>query len=292
MNPMCAAVFPYEPLPERRAAAARALQSLRQVGGTELVFRRRGAVTAAADVGECGGYRVRLPRGGHGAEAVLLNTGGGMAGGDRAEHTVAVARSAAAVVTTNAAERIYRSLGPRSEIHVRLEVGPDAALAWMPQETILYDGGILARRLEADMHESARLLVLELTVFGRRADGVRPRAASLRDTWRVRRGGRLVFAENLALEGDLDLLLGRPAVAGDGSTRVTALLLYAASDAADKLASIRQALAHSGEEAGASTWHDLLVVRVLGSRVATVRDRLAAFMPTLIGRDMPRTWWT
>jgi len=288
---MCAAVLPYESVQQRRAATARALQPLRQIGGTELVFVRRGAVTAAADVGERGGYRVRLPHGGQGAEAVLLNTGGGMVGGDRAEHTVKLEGGAAAIVTTGAAERIYRSLGPRSDIAVRLELGAGAALAWMPQETILYDGGMLARRLEADMHSSARLLVLEMAVLGRRADGVRPRAGALRDTWRVRRGGRLVFAENLVLEGDLDALLSRPAVAGDRFSRVAALLLYAASDAADKLSLVRAGTAR-GEETGASVWNDLLVVRMLGSRVATVRDRLAAFIPALIGRAMPRTWWT
>ncbi|KAB2849374.1 MAG: urease accessory protein UreD [Hyphomicrobiaceae bacterium] len=288
---MGAAVLRYEPSIERRAAAARALQPVRQIGGTEIVLARRGAGTGIVEVGERGGYRVRFPDSEHGREAVLINTGGGMAGGDRAEHVVLAEAGAEALVTTPAAERIYRTLGPRTEIHARLNVGSGASLVWMPQETILFEGASLARRLDADVDPSASLLMLEMTVLGRAASGERPRRAALRDVWRIRRGGRLAFAENVSLDGDLEQIMLQPAVAG-GAERVIATLLFVSPLATDRLDEVCEALRPAGRSAGASAWNGLLVARVLGCRLGVAREHVARVLGILMQRPLPRTWWT
>lgn len=288
---MGAAVLRYEPGFERRAAAARALQPVRQIGGTEIIVARRGAVTGLVEVGERGGYRVRFPDSEHGREAILINTGGGMAGGDRAEHSVTAEAGAEVLLTTPAAERIYRTLGPRTEVHARLKAGDGASLLWMPQETILFDGASLARRMDAEIDPSATLLVLEITVLGRAVSGERPRAAALRDVWRIRRGGRLVFAENVSLEGDLEEAMRRPA-AGGGSERVIATLLLVSRDATDRLDPVCEALRPAGNSAGASAWNGLLVARVLGSRLSSTREHVARVLEVLMRRPLPRTWWT
>lgn len=288
---MGAAVLRYEPSLERRAAAARALQPVRQIGGTEVVVARRGAGTGIVEVGERGGYRVRFPDSEHGREAVLINTGGGMAGGDRAEHVVTAEAGAEALFTTPAAERIYRTLGPRTEVHARLKACEDSRLFWIPQETILFDGASLARRMDADVDPSATLVILEMTVLGRAASGERPRKAALRDVWRIRRGGRLVFAENVSLEGDLEEFMRRPAAAG-GSERVIATLLLLSPHATDRLDAVCEALRPAGNTAGASAWNGLLVARVLGSRLSSTREHVARVLEVLMWRPLPRTWWT
>ena len=122
---------------------------------------------------EAGSLRVRFPNAADKAvlEAVIVNTAGGMAGGDRFDIDVAVEAGARLTVTTAAAEKIYRSLGPDTEVSVKLDVGPGGALAWLPQETILFDQVRLRRMIDVDLAHDANLILAEAIVFGRVGDG-------------------------------------------------------------------------------------------------------------------------
>ena len=80
-------------------------------------------------------------------EAVIVNTAGGIAGGDRFDLDIAVgAGRARSSVTTAAAEKVYRSLGPDArDRRASSRSAPARTLAWLPQETILFDRARLAR---------------------------------------------------------------------------------------------------------------------------------------------------
>ena len=137
------------------------------------------SVMASADasrrerVHEAGSLRVRFPNGASRGtlDAVIVNTAGGMTGGDRFDIAIDIGAGAHLTVTTAAAEKVYRSLGPDTEIAVRLNVGPDGALAWLPQETILFDQVRLRRTIDADLAQNSSLLLAEACVFGRSAMG-------------------------------------------------------------------------------------------------------------------------
>jgi len=262
-------------------------------GEVRAAFARAGARTEAARLFETGGLRLRFPRAGDECEAVVVNTGGGMAGGDRARIDLAAAPGARVFVTTQAAEKVYRADGALCRIETRLGVEAGGALCWAPQETLLYEGARLERRLEADVAADGSLLLIEAAVFGRLAHGETSVAASLLDRWRVRRAGRLVFAEALRLENaaaDLD----RPAV-GRGA-RAIAALLYLAPDAPDRLAALREALAgvavESGGDldAGASAFDGLLVARAVAPAPEALRAAVEAALRALSGRGRPRVW--
>ena len=187
------------------------------------VFARAGARTEAARAFETGGLRLRFPRAGAECEAVLVNTGGGMAGGDHARIDIALQPGAQVLATTQAAEKIYRADGSPTRVELRLDVGAGAALIWAPQETLLYDGSDMRRRLEADVELDGSLMILEAAVFGRIAHGETRIDAAFRDDWRIRRGGKLMFAEALRLE-NAGATLDRPAVgAGARADRDVAL---------------------------------------------------------------------
>jgi urease accessory protein len=179
------------------------------------------AIAADADssrrqrVHEAGALRVRFPNvARNGAlEAVIVNTAGGMTGGDRFDIDVAVGAGARLSMTTAAAEKIYRSLGPDTEIAVKLDVGPRAALAWLPQETILFDQVRLRRSIEVALAPGASLLLAEGVVFGRSAMGETVARGYFSDRWRVRVGEALVFAESLRLDGAIAQRLTERAVA-------------------------------------------------------------------------------
>jgi len=123
-------------------------------------------------VREEGSLRVRFPAPATDElEAVLLNTAGGIAGGDDLEIAFSAGPGTRLAVTGAAAEKIYRSLGPETRVDVALTVGRDAWLEWLPQETILFDRARLTRRTTAEIEPGGRLLAAEMIVLGPTARG-------------------------------------------------------------------------------------------------------------------------
>lgn len=284
---MSAAVSPSDKLAH---AAASTLAKIRVDGGitATLALRPCGA-TGIVTLAESGGYRLKFPNThGHHTEAVVINTGGGVVGGDRIKLDFSVQEGSDSTITTQAAERIYRSTGPDSEIDVRLHVAGSARLIWAPQETILFSGARLRRRYEVDVAPTARLLFAESMIFGRVASGEVMDRGALLDRWRIRRGGRLVFAESGRLDDVSEGVLRRPAVLG--AARAIACILYVAPDAEARLASVREVLESAGVDAAASAWNGMLVVRIVSDAGRDMRRAMVRVMQELSGASMPRVW--
>jgi urease accessory protein len=211
-----------------------------------------------------------------------------MAGGDRLTVEVALGEGAKAVLTTQAAEKIYRSDGAETEISVRLALEAGARLAWLPQEQILFDGARFRRRLDAELHPDSSLTLVESTVFGRLAMGESVRSGRFLDRWRIRRGGRLVLAEDVRLDGPVAALLDRPALGG--GARAVAAVLHVAPDAEGRLDEARAHLADARCECGASAWDGLLLARFLSFDPQALRADLVRFLTRFRGAPMPRSW--
>jgi len=174
----------------------------RSAGRIALSVAAQSGVTRRRQVYEDGPLRVRFPNAsGSALEAMIVNTAGGIAGGDRHDLDIGVGEGATLGVTTAAAEKVYRALGPGAEIAVKLAVSAGARLTWLPQETILFDRARLTRRIEVELAPDATLLMSEAVVFGRSAMGEAVTEGAFTDRWRVRRDGRLVFAETVRLDG-------------------------------------------------------------------------------------------
>jgi urease accessory protein len=222
--------------------------------------------------------RVLLPRpaAGDPITAVIANVSGGVLGGDRLAVEVEAEAGAAALVTSQAAEKIYRSAGPEAAIETRLSVAPGAWLEWMPQEAILFDRSRLNRSIEIDLAPGARLLASESLVFGRIAHrGERFAEGLLHESWRVRRGGRLVWADALRLDEAIPQRL--VARAGFGGALAASTILYAGDDAADRVDLARELLDAPGVRAGATCVAGLLVARILAAEPPAMRRALLGF---------------
>lgn len=270
---------------------------VRAAGGVRARFARiaRGAshATVAMEVAESAGYRIRFPHSEHGCEAALINTGGGMTGGDHLTVSIDLGEEADALVTSQAAEKIYRSQGPETRVETKLSLGGKSRLFWMPQEAILFSQAHLSRSLSAEMAADATLLAAESTVFGRQAMGESLARAHLRESWRVRRAGRLIFADELRLEGPVEQLLARPALGG--GARAMATVLVVAPDAESRLELLRETMSDAASsdgscECGASAWNGMLVARVLGPDPGAVRALFARMLAHLRGAPLPRVW--
>ena len=253
-------------------------------GAIVLAVAATDGVTRRTRVHESGSLRVRFPNTHDGLEAVIVNTGGGMTGGDDFAVEIDVAAEARLVAGTAAAEKIYRSTGPDTAMNVRLSVGANARLAWLPQETILFDRARLKRRIDVDLAEGASLIMAEAVLFGRAAMGEAMREGSWADTWRLRRGGRLVFAENVRLDGDMTARLARPASANGGIALATVLIAPADEATLDAV----HALDFAGE-AGISAWNGIAVARLVARDGAALRRDLVAILAGL-GQSVPRLW--
>jgi urease accessory protein len=263
----------------------------RSRGGASLRFEVARGATRLVDLHQASPMRILFPQPEPGEPplAALVNTAGGLAGGDAVEVGIALGPGAQACVSTPAAEKIYRSLGAETQVSARLEVEAGASLEWIPQETILFDGARLSRRLEADIAADARLLMAEMLVFGRHARGEALLGGSLLDTWRLRRDGRLVWADGTALDEALRERLESPFGFAGAEACATLVLL-----AHGPLAEARDALRAEGI-AATILRPGMLILRWLGGAVP-VREGLGQAIRMLresqLGRPpaLPRLW--
>ncbi len=261
----------------------------RAQGAVRLAARRREGRPALATLYQQGSARALFPREASGdLVAVLLNTAGGLTGGDRFSWQAEAGRAAELTLATQAAERIYRApAGQVARVETQLTVAPRGRIDWLPQETILFDGGALERSLIVDMATDSTLLAVEPLVLGRQAMGEQVLQARLVDRWRIRRAGELVYADTLRLTGAVADTAARHALFGPH--RAAATLVYVAPDAADRLARARSALDEVGLEAGASVRNGVLVARLLAPDGRRLRAGLVHLLATLRGA-LPRVW--
>ncbi|MEZ5780367.1 MAG: urease accessory protein UreD [Rhizobiaceae bacterium] len=256
-------------------------------GALCLAFGRRGDITALKTLYQEGSAKARLPRAfWQPPEVVLINTAGGLAGGDSFSTEITLDAEAALVATTQACERVYRSIAGPAEVSTRLALGNGARLDWLPQETILFNGGMLRRRLEVDLAGSSEFLAVEAVLFGRTAMGESVRSGSFHDRWRIRREGRLQFADDVRLEGDIADQLVRPAVLG--GNRAMATIIFTGQDMDALLDPLRDVL---GEGGGASAWGGKLLARIAAPDSLELRSRLFPALSLLMkGRPLPKVW--
>ncbi|MCY4319334.1 MAG: urease accessory protein UreD [Alphaproteobacteria bacterium] len=278
------------------AALSSDLALQRSRGRALLRVEARGGACALVERYCCAPLRILTPRPANGVpEAVIANLAGGIAGGDQCEIGIAVGPGAEAVLSSQAAEKVYRAIDAPAAWMTRLTLGPGATLEWLPQETILFDGARLGRRIEVDMAGDARLLAVETLVFGRAAHGERIRSGDLADRWRIDRDGRPVWRDALHIQCDA-FEAAAAAQAGLRGARVSATLIYAAPDAPKRLEELRCLLADMSAFTGATAVRGLVAARFLAREGGAFKRELAgllgAFRASVFDRPVlaPRVW--
>ncbi|MFC7701093.1 urease accessory protein UreD [Bradyrhizobium sp. GCM10028915] len=256
-------------------------------GAVRFDVHARDGVTRRGILHESGSLRVRFPSPeDEGLSGVFVNTAGGVAGGDRFDIEIAAADGSKLTLTTAAAEKVYRAPGQAAELNIALKVAAGAHLGWLPQETILFDRARVRRRFDIDLDAAASLLLCEIVVFGRTAMGERMEQGEFVDRWRLRRGGKLVFAETVRLDGNIGAKLARSAVARGGAAIGTALIVPGDEALIER---IREASESFASEVGISAWNGFAMARFCAQDAA----RLRADMMTVLARTgaaLPRLW--
>ena len=257
-------------------------------GSGRIATKLRDGASVIDTLYQDGCAKIRLPNTHSDAlEAVLINTAGGLTGGDHLQWHAKAAPGGNMVLTTQACERIYRSTGAVARVETRLDVGADGHLDWLPQETISFAASKLDRQIDIELAEGASLTAVEAVLLGRDAMGELARDAYLRDNWRIRRNGRLIHAEATLLNGDgrerdgLSLL--------DGA-RAFATIVHIGPRAARRLETVRALLPSDGQIA-VSAIGDRLVVRAMADSGLALRRMIIPVLAELAGAGrLPRLW--
>lgn len=251
--------------------------------------RSRGEVVATWQAGRLDRLRqagsakaIALP----GPELVVINTSGGLTGGDRLSVDLTVGDGCTVTATTQTAERFYRAAEGVARITVTARVGNGARLDWLPQETILFQGCAADRRTEIDLAADAACLSVESLVLGRAAMGETLTRIALRDWRLIRRAGRPVYLDPLALD-PARLMSGAPGLDG---ARALSTVVLCAQGAEDAVATARALLTEPGVTAAASGFDGRLIVRLMAPDGWPLRRQLLRLLAALRPQPLPRVW--
>jgi urease accessory protein len=258
----------------------------RAEGHLSLASKARGAGSALDRLRAEGALKALFPRRAGGLEAIVINTAGGLTGGDRLTLEARAGAGSSLCLTTQAAERAYRAAEGVARVETQLVAEAGAELLWLPQELILYEGARLQRRLRADLAPDARLLLVEPVIFGRAAMGERLHDITFRDRIEIRRAGQPLYGDGLALTGDAVARMARPAL-GRGAGAM-AQLVFVAPEARGHLSALRAALPETG---GASLLaEDVLLLRLLAEDGHALRQSLLPILDRLSRDRLPTSW--
>ncbi|WP_315797062.1 urease accessory protein UreD [Bradyrhizobium sp. SZCCHNRI3043] len=269
-------------------AAADIFEANRARGAVRFDVRLQDGMTRRHHLHESGSLRVRFPSPEDDSlSAMFVNTAGGIAGGDRFAIEVAAGEDSRVTLSSAAAEKVYRAAGKPAELDIALTAAANAHISWLPQETILFDRARIHRRIDIDLADTASLLLCEIVVFGRTAMGETMREGEFVDRWRVRRGGKLVFAETIRLDGDIGAKLAQPAIAKGGAAIGTALIVPGDAALVER---IRESLPAFRGEAGLSAWNGFAMVRFCAQDAASLRADMMAVLGCASNKPLPRLW--
>ena len=252
--------------------------------------------TRITDIFQRSPVRIMFPRTGHGTleEAVFINTAGGIAGGDRLECSVTALAGASMTVTTQAAEKVYRALNEAAHITTRLEAREAAKLAWIPQETIVFNWARLRRKTEVELFSGAELLALEWLVLGRAAHGEEVVGGHITDSWRVRKDGRLIWADSFRITDETFPHLHREALLSN--CKAVATLIYYGAGHDRRLEFLRGIAASLDCHCAATSVGGLIIVRFAAEAARDLRLALRSLLEHF-GRELgpgpvrvPKMW--
>jgi urease accessory protein len=221
--------------------------------------------------------RIMFPRVGCAIEeAVLVNTAGGIAGGDRLKFDVTALANASIAVTSQAVEKVYRALNEPARIVTTLRAGDSAKLAWLPQETIVFNWGRLSRETEVELSSGAELLALEWLVLGRAAHGEEMVGGHITDSWRVKKDGRLIWADSFRVTDEVFPHLHRKALLSN--CKAVATLIYFGPHLDARIEYLRDIAASLECDCAATSVAGLIIMRFAAKASYDLRLALRNFL--------------
>ncbi|MFL4470413.1 urease accessory protein UreD [Tateyamaria armeniaca] len=259
----------------------------RAIGSVRLSTKTQGSQSVLDGLYQQGAAKAVFPRANKGLTAVLLNTSGGVTGGDRFTYEAAAGTGTHLTLTTQACERAYRAQpGEVGRINTTLRIADGGSLWWLPQETLIFDGCALERRLVCEITGSGTALIVEPICIGRLAMGEAQVQGQIRDRISITRNGAPLVQDAWVLRGNMAEQMKHAASGGGAAAMVS--LTYIAPNAEAQLDPLRALLPDTG---GASLLRpDVLVLRLLAPSGYHLRRHLLPILDHLTHGEMPLCW--
>ncbi len=202
----------------------------------------------------------------------VLHPPGGIVGGDQLSLCINAEQHSHALITTPAAGKFYRSAGEQAVQTVSIKVAEGAAVEWLPQETIIYQGAQLRSAVNVELEVGARFIGWEILSLGRPACGERFDQGLADMSWQIYCAERPLFLERLHL--DAKAFAARWGLQGFSACGT----LFASPASAESLAAVQQLIGDT-KGCGVTLIDDLLVCRAIDTR----SDRLRGFFEQVWG---------
>jgi urease accessory protein len=243
--------------------------------------------------------RALFPEGPSVPHVLVLHPPGGVVGGDRLEISIDMGPRSRALITTPAAQKLYRSAGPEAQQLNCLKLGRDAELEWLPGETIAFDGAVVRTTTRVVLEHGSAFIGWEISCYGCPSSGVSFERGRLEQRCQIFRREEPLLIERTLVSGDAGVRAGSWALRGNPVLAALYAVPRVPSDI-DALVRLLRERTHSSSKvtSAVTSLGELIVVRASGSQVEPVRELLVAswraLRPRLLGRDavIPRIWAT
>ncbi len=287
---------------ESRPAPAEPARPGHLLATLSLGFGRDGDTTRLLRREHYGPLRVQkalYPEGPSVAHAIIVHPPGGVVGGDELRIDASVGAGAAAVISTPGAAKWYRANGHVSRQQLTLSVAGDAALEWLPQETIFFNEADVQLATTVDLQGNARFIGCDILCFGRRASGESFHSGRIRQQLRIERDGKPLWLEQGRLLGGSAQMHSPLGLAGHSVC--ANLVAVGVPTSPSLMQAVRErctVVADGRGRFGATQMKSVLLVRYLGDSSEVARHvMLAAWQllrPALLAREATelRIWNT
>ncbi|MEP3233485.1 MAG: urease accessory protein UreD [Hyphomicrobiales bacterium] len=250
-------------------------------------FHHRDTQTRLDTLYQQGSAKIRFPKNyDDQLEAVLINTAGGLTGGDQIDWDLHLKPNSNVVVTTQACEKAYKASADSAHVTTTMRLDQNSVLHWLPQETILYDRSSLKRRFDVELEASATLFAVECLQLGRDAMGETIEHLTFHDRWRIEQDGKLIFADDLRLSDH------EASNAKLGNNHALASLVLISPLDTEQLNGLAEKLREicPAEMSGFSVSGSRLTGRILAQDSYLLRQALTPILKEIRGRELPRVW--
>lgn len=227
----------------------------------------------------------------------LIHPPGGIVGGDVLEIDISVAEQAHALVTTPAANKFYRSAGKKANMLQHINVGKQATMEWLPQESILFDSSQVNMATLVNLSGDSRFIGWEMICLGRPESGDNYESGSCFQRLELYIDGKPRLLERIVFDSNDDFRSQRWGM--DNNEVIASIVVYPADKAL--LNRVREFIENSNQDKvamGVSLLDDVLVCRGMAKEAEVLRETLfsiwAVIRPLLTGKAacVPRIWNT
>ena len=154
------------------------------------------------------------PEGQSVCHSVILHTAGGIVGGDKLSCNFHLQSQAKALITTAAANKIYRSNGLQARQNIEIKIDNHACLEWLPQESIVFNRANYQQDIRIELAKEANFISWEITRFGRTARGEKFVRGEWRSHIEIWRENKPLWIDRQYLPGSEEIFHSPHALAG------------------------------------------------------------------------------